>query len=118
MAYYEQQLLPQLPGWRRDIAKRYGDKSTCAKKFLTELIPFFIEVVVQDGIYFVRDFPEHAFSRFLVVRTCRTDYATCTYNTVLYLLTHFILFFYWYSTGENSWVRGLGRYYARASSRN
>ena len=68
MKFYEEQLLPDLPTWRRQIKLRYGDKSRCANKFLNELIPFFIEVVIQDGIYFVRDFPQHEFSRLLCVR--------------------------------------------------
>lgn len=67
--WYEKKLLPQLPTWRREIKSRHGDKSQCAKKFLNELIPFFIKVVIQDGIYFVRDFPNHPFSKLLVVST-------------------------------------------------
>jgi len=69
ISWYEKKLLPFLPEWRRQARSRGGDKSVCADKFLNEIIPFFIEVVIQDGIYFVRDFPEHEFSKHLCVST-------------------------------------------------
>jgi hypothetical protein len=38
----------------------------CAK-FLNVLISYFLEVAVQDGIYFCRDFPNHPFTQLLKV---------------------------------------------------
>ena len=87
--FYEELLRPDLAKWRSQVKQRDGDKSLCAKKFLNELIPYFIEVVMQDSIYFIRDFPNHEFSRLLVVSVvpvvCITVCATvltCSYCTV------------------------------------
>jgi hypothetical protein len=56
-------LLPQLAGWRREAATAgRGDKSFCCQQFLNEVLPFFMEVLIQDSIYFVRSFPAHEVS--------------------------------------------------------
>jgi hypothetical protein len=61
-------LLPQLAGWRREAATTgKGDKSSCCQQFLNEVLPFFMEVLIQDSIYFVRDFPRHEVSQWLQV---------------------------------------------------
>jgi hypothetical protein len=39
--------------------------SICANKFLHNLIPCFLEVVVQDGIFCLKDLPKHPFSQLL-----------------------------------------------------
>jgi hypothetical protein len=60
-------LLPQMAGWRLEAASRTGDKSTCCHQFLNEVLPFFMEVLMQDSVYFVRDFPTHEVSQWLNV---------------------------------------------------
>jgi hypothetical protein len=63
IGWYKERLLPELTTWRQQAAHpTQGDKSQCAQKFLNQLIPYFLEVAVQDGIYFVRDFPNHPFT--------------------------------------------------------
>ena len=70
IGWYKERLLPELATWRQQAAHpTQGDKSLCAQKFLHELIPYFLEVAVQDGIYFVRDFPNHPFTQLLKVRS-------------------------------------------------
>jgi hypothetical protein len=60
-------LLPNLKRWRRQANGRNGDKSTCCDTFLNHLIPYFVEVLVQDGIYLIKDFPNHPVSHMLKV---------------------------------------------------
>jgi hypothetical protein len=60
-------LLPDLATWRQQAASAGGDKSSCATQFLNEILPYFMEVLIQDSIYFVRDFPAHEISQWLNV---------------------------------------------------
>jgi hypothetical protein len=70
IAWYEERILPELANWREQARHPIqGDRSVCANKFLNHVIPYFIEVILQDGIYFVKDFPNHPFSSFLKVRS-------------------------------------------------
>jgi hypothetical protein len=61
-------LLPNYRGWCRQSNSVMGDKSSCCRKFLNQVLPFLVEVLVQDGIYLVRDFPNHPMSNHLKVR--------------------------------------------------
>ena len=61
-------LLPEYPNWLAQHESQDGDKSPCCRKFLYEVIPHMVRVIVQDGIYLVRDFPEHEMSNYLKVR--------------------------------------------------
>ena len=60
-------LLPNIDNWKAQAASLRGDKSLCARTFLYELLPWFVEVLVQDGIYFIKDFRNHPLSAFLRV---------------------------------------------------
>jgi hypothetical protein len=51
-------LLPDSEKWRREARSRQGNKSACCNKFLNEILPHFVEVLAQDGICFVKDFPQ------------------------------------------------------------
>jgi hypothetical protein len=62
-------LLPQYRDWKRQANSLNGDKSQCCNKFLNQVLPFLVEVLVQDGIYLVREFPNHPMSNYLKVRT-------------------------------------------------
>jgi hypothetical protein len=66
--WYCVRLLPDLQSWRQQSNSHGGDKSSCCTKFLNHILPYFIEVLVQDGIYFTRDFPAHPMSMLLKVR--------------------------------------------------
>jgi hypothetical protein len=68
IAYYCNRLLPDLENWRTQARGRGGDKSDCCEKFLHHILPYFVEVLVQDGIYFVKEFPTHPMSTMLKVR--------------------------------------------------
>lgn len=54
--------------WEAEQQAEDGDKSECGEMFFSRLIPFLIEVLVQDGIYFVHDFPNHQMAQILQVR--------------------------------------------------
>ncbi len=58
-------LLPYLTVWKQQAAGRGGDKTSLCTKFLYHIIPYFVEVLVQDGASFVKDFPSHPMSAFL-----------------------------------------------------
>ena len=64
---YEQMLLPQFHTCRQQSRGRNGDKTIAADKFLNHILPYLIEVLVQDGVYFIKDFPTHALSNLLRV---------------------------------------------------
>jgi hypothetical protein len=106
IGWYEDKLLPELATWREQAAHpTQGDKSVCSQKFLQELIPYFLEVAVQDGIYFVRDFPNHPFSQLLKVRSNLLYYSSecvvfchlCLSNYQIYMVLE-----------QNSRLRSLG----------
>ena len=54
--------------WKSQQQGRRGDKTECGEKFFSRLIPFLVEVLVQDGIYLILDFPNHPMSALLKVR--------------------------------------------------
>jgi hypothetical protein len=66
-AWHCRKLLPNAEKWRRQRSGRGGDKSECCKTFPDELSPQFVEVLVQDGIYLVNEFPDHPMSHLLKV---------------------------------------------------
>lgn len=77
IAWYEKKLFGnRLTLFRAEAASAHGDKSTCASNFLNCIIPWFVEVLVQDGIYFIVDFPQHNVSRWLRVRPSQVWFLT------------------------------------------
>ena len=64
---YCEMLLPKLAQWREQASAMGGDKSTLCRKFLYDILPYFVEVLVQDGIYLVLEFPNHPVSLLLKV---------------------------------------------------
>jgi hypothetical protein len=65
--WYAGKLLPKLATWRQQSTSREGDKSTCCENFLHHILPYFVEVLVQDGVFFIKDFPNHPVSLYLKV---------------------------------------------------
>jgi hypothetical protein len=66
-------LLPNIEKWGEQMASPTGDKSKCAKKFLCDILPWFAEVLIQDGIFFIHDFPKSPLTRFLLVSCSDTS---------------------------------------------
>jgi hypothetical protein len=69
VAWYERKLLPHLETWRQQAASANGDKSLLCNKVLNHIIPYFLTVMIQDGIYFVNEFKDHPTSILLIVST-------------------------------------------------
>ena len=65
--WYCDKLLPRINKWQAQSRAPNGDGSTCAQKFLNQMLPWLVQVLVQDGIYFIVDFPDHAMSDYLKV---------------------------------------------------
>jgi hypothetical protein len=89
ISWYCELLLPHLEAWRQQARSRRGDHSTCCDKFLNHILPYFVETLVQDGIYLIIDFPNHPMSQFLKVRIffvligyCTTMILTVSYYTL------------------------------------
>ena len=62
ISWYEVQLFgDKISNWRAQAGSDDGDKSTCCSNFLNEIIPWFVEVLVHDGIFFIDDFRDHGF---------------------------------------------------------
>ena len=58
-------LFPKIDVWRSQTLAPNGDKSECANNFLNFLLPAITKVILQDGIFFIRDFPNHIISQYL-----------------------------------------------------
>lgn len=63
--WYVRKLLPNYDKWKSEAASVHGDKSTFCAMFLNDLLPWLVEVIVQDGCYFIKDFPDHVISKLL-----------------------------------------------------
>jgi hypothetical protein len=63
--WYVRKLLPNYDKWKTETTSANGDKSTFCAMFLNDLLPWLVEVIVQDGCYFVQDFPDHVISKLL-----------------------------------------------------
>jgi hypothetical protein len=91
IAWYEAKLLPELETWRQQAASAQGDKSLLCDKVLNHIIPYLITVMVQDGIYFAPQFPDHETSKLLIVSTtfylCSLEIKTCTHYVFLLFAT-------------------------------
>lgn len=61
----ENVVFPQLPQWRLQQQSAKGDKRECTRHFLEEVLPFLAMVIVQDGIYWIKDYPNNEASRLL-----------------------------------------------------
>jgi len=55
-------IFPLIDTWREQTASVNGDDSEAGRNFLYEVLPFLARVAVQDGIYFLRDYPNHEIS--------------------------------------------------------
>ena len=55
-------IFPHLETWRLQAASPTGDQSDAASNFLNKMLPFLARVIIQDGIFWLRDFPNHEIS--------------------------------------------------------
>ena len=56
-------IFPRIKQWREQYHDVDGDDSDAAYNFLYHTLPFLAVVVIQNGIYWVRDYPTHEFAR-------------------------------------------------------
>jgi hypothetical protein len=56
-------LFPNIDKWKKEMNGKFGDKH--AYNMLYGLLPYLAGVAVQDGIYWLRDFPNHEVSVYL-----------------------------------------------------
>ena len=69
IGWYEQRLFgAKITNWPHDAERDDGDKSTCCSNFLNGIIPWFVEVLIQDGVFFIIEFQDHPLSHWLKVR--------------------------------------------------
>jgi hypothetical protein len=66
-------VFPKIDIWRMQHESPQGDKSEAARNFLYGVLPFFANVVAQDGIYWVKDYPNHEISK-LILEVMPPDY--------------------------------------------
>ena len=59
-------IFPRVEVWRAQFQSPEGDTSEAARNFLYGVLPFLAKVVVQDGIYWIKDYPSHEISRLLL----------------------------------------------------
>ncbi len=74
--------------WKRQANLAKGNTFSCCRKFLNKVIPYLVEVLIQDGIYLIRDFPNHTMLNHLKVQTriTYTRTAVRSKNALLALL--------------------------------
>jgi hypothetical protein len=70
-----QMIFPYLNLWRFQVNEQLGfDKGAAAKNFVNLLLPFLAEIVIQDGIYFQKSYPNHTFSEILMHKLQAVNY--------------------------------------------
>ena len=53
-------IFPLYQVWKQQQSDpKHGDQNICAQNLLFETLPSLAEVVIQDGMYWVHDFPNH-----------------------------------------------------------
>lgn len=63
-------LFPNIHRWRSELASIAGDKvqAKSANHFLYKVLPFLSEVCIQDGIYWIKEFPQNTAVMLLLQR--------------------------------------------------
>ena len=52
-------LFPSIDAWRAEVASDEGDKSKGAEELLSNVLPFLAKVLAQDGIFWIKRFPNN-----------------------------------------------------------
>jgi hypothetical protein len=63
---------PQVKRWRAEYQSPQGNHTKAAEDFLYKTLPFLALCVIQDGIYWLKDFPRHDVS--ITLRSLFPDY--------------------------------------------
>ncbi len=72
---WSHKIFPYLNTWREQVNDLWGyDKGLAAKNFVNSLLPFLAEVVLQDGIYFTAEFPDHPYSKIVLQKMSADGY--------------------------------------------
>lgn len=58
-------LFPQYSRWCTEAQSPFGDKSKACKNFLYKVIPYLTHVILTDGPFWIRYYPNHEVSRLL-----------------------------------------------------
>jgi hypothetical protein len=61
-----QVIFPQINDWREQRESPAGDHGPAAHNFLYCVLPYLAMIIVQDGIYWIHDYPDHEASRLLL----------------------------------------------------
>ena len=59
-------IFPRMRHWRTQMCSPQGDKSEAAANFLNVTLEFLAITMIQDGIYWLKDFPDHEATRLLL----------------------------------------------------
>ena len=75
-------IFPQLEEWKEQQKSVQGDNRECARHFVNEVLPLLAKVVIQDGIYWIKEYPDSLPSRLLIdrMKTVFPGYATWARN--------------------------------------
>jgi Centromere DNA-binding protein complex CBF3 subunit, domain 2 len=66
-------VFPHYRRWKEQQESEWGDKSEAAENFIKKTLPFLAKVVLQDGVYWIHDFPDHPVSRLLTFITANRN---------------------------------------------
>eukprot|EP00552_Chaetoceros_brevis_P000107 CAMPEP_0197740398 /NCGR_PEP_ID=MMETSP1435-20131217/23823_1 /TAXON_ID=426625 /ORGANISM="Chaetoceros brevis, Strain CCMP164" /LENGTH=116 /DNA_ID=CAMNT_0043330055 /DNA_START=89 /DNA_END=436 /DNA_ORIENTATION=+ len=73
-------LFPRIDIWRQESGSDIGDHSKAAKEFLYSVLPYMSEVMVQDGVLWMRNHPNNPsaklLDRLLHGKTGQVNYTT------------------------------------------
>jgi hypothetical protein len=83
---FTEYLIPEYKEYvaQANSAPALADTSLCCKTFLGSVLPFLVETVLQNGIFFIRDYPTNEFALILKVRMMCSIFLYVT----LYVLTY------------------------------
>ena len=76
--YSLRKLIPKYDIFVQQSQSRNGDHSSCANNFLTKIVPYLVQTILQNGVYFISDYPHHYFTRISKVKN--TCYNLCDEN--------------------------------------
>ena len=58
-------LFPEVDRWKEELASDKGDKCKASFRFINEVLPFFAEVIFQDGVIWLDRYPNNSASLLL-----------------------------------------------------
>lgn len=58
-------LFPDVKRWKKELDSNKGDKCKASFRFINEVLPFFAEVIFQDGVLWLEKYPNNSASLLL-----------------------------------------------------